>query len=127
MGKRPSLLKAPKSRIGLERKNTKKFYQTKEWKQLRKEMKELKRKEHEAIVMDIYKSNPENKRDDLMEFLESDMPMCEINMKKNLIKLASVLDHIKPIRQGGAKMAKRNLQWVTTEEHNSKSGKEGHE
>lgn len=80
-----------------------------------------------CLVMDVYKSNPENKPEDLVEFLHSDNPLSEPHLKKGIIKVASILDHKKRIRAGGAKFAKSNLQWVDEEYHRTKSAKEAHE
>lgn len=116
-----------KSTTSLPRQKAKQFYQTKEWYRFRNAYKKEKRKEHEQIVLKVYQSNPDNKALDLIEFLQSDNPLCEPHLKKGIIKVAYILDHKKRIRAGGAKFAKSNLQWTTEEYHNSKSGKEAHE
>lgn len=127
MGKRAQTLSHGRSIDSLPRQKSKKFYQTSAWRNLRKEYKKQKRKEHERIVLQVYKNNPENKPQDLLQFLQSDMPLCEHNLKKGIIKVASVLDHKKRIRAGGAKLSKSNLWFVTEEYHNRKSGQEAHE
>lgn len=126
MGKRPERIKHTTSAPTI-RDETKRFYQSIDWKRKREQMRKAKRKEHEKIVIDVYKDNPENDPDDFHEFINGMMPLCEHNLKKGRIKVAQVLDHIKPIRSGGAKLSSDNLQWLTSEVHNSKSGKEAHD
>ena len=101
----------------------KNFYQHKSWRQFREEMRKIKRAEHEAIVMDVYENNPENKPSDLMQFLEDEKqyPLSEMSLKKGLIKRASVLDHIIPIKAGGAEYDPNNVQWLTKIEHRIKT------
>lgn len=128
MGKRASKLQPPPRPDTLPRQKAKQFYQTKDWKRLREKLKRKRRAQHEKIVMDVYRNNPE-KTDpkDLQAFINSDMPLCEWNLKKGRIKVASVLDHKKRIRDGGAKLALSNLQWVTRAYHDRKTGQEAHE
>lgn len=127
MGKRANKLHIGKSPDTIQRQVSKEFYQTKEWKQLRERLRKKRRKQHEQIVMKVYKENPENKPEDLKAFVESNMPLCEHNLKKGIIKVASVLDHKVRVRKGGAKLSPSNLQWVTEEYHNRKSAQEAHE
>ena len=50
--------------------------------------------------------------------------ICELCKTVNVIKKATVIDHIQPIRLGGAKLAWDNLQALCTSCHNSKSARE---
>lgn len=128
MGKRASKLQPPPRPDTLPRQKAKQFYQAKDWKHLREKLRRKRRAQHEKIVMDVYRNNPE-KTDpkDLQAFINSDMPLSELSLKKGKIKVASVLDHKRRIRDGGAKLAESNLQWLTKEEHNRKTGQEAHE
>jgi hypothetical protein len=126
--KRANILSSRRKKANsLSRDKSRQFYQRSEWKKLREKLKKQKRKQHEEIVMDIYKLNKENKPEDLSEFIKSDMPLCEINLKKSRVKVAKVLDHKMRIRSGGAKLNPSNLQWITEQEHAKKSGREAHE
>jgi 5-methylcytosine-specific restriction protein A len=51
-------------------------------------------------------------------------PLCAECQKQGIVKAASVVDHITPIRQGGEALDRSNLQSLCTSCHNSKSGKE---
>lgn len=56
-------------------------------------------------------------------WLKTRAPLCEVSFAAGLIVPATVLDHIRPIRQGGAVWSKNNLQWLCESEHNRKSGR----
>ena len=51
-------------------------------------------------------------------------PICELCKTVNVINKATVIDHIQPIRLGGAKLEWANLQALCTSCHNSKSARE---
>ena len=51
-------------------------------------------------------------------------PFCELCEKKGIVKAAKEVDHIKPIRQGGAPLSLDNLQSLCTPCHAAKSAKE---
>jgi 5-methylcytosine-specific restriction enzyme A len=51
-------------------------------------------------------------------------PLCRICRKSNTLTTATVVDHIIPIRQGGAKLDPSNLQPLCVTCHNSKTAKE---
>jgi 5-methylcytosine-specific restriction protein A len=53
-------------------------------------------------------------------------PLCEECMRSGLTTTATVVDHIKQVKKGGAAMSLSNLQSLCKSCHNSKSGKEGH-
>jgi len=53
-------------------------------------------------------------------------PLCVECKKKGILKQANVVDHIKPISQGGEKLNVNNLQGLCTSCHNRKSGREAH-
>lgn len=53
-------------------------------------------------------------------------PLCIECAKKDEVKGADVLDHIKPIRLGGLQYDKANIQPLCNSCHNSKSGRERH-
>ena len=105
---------------------SRRFYQTTEWRHIREENRKMKREKHEKIVMDVYRSNPGNKAEDLMEFIfdSKKYPLSEKSLKEGIIKRANTLDHIKDIKNDGAKLSHSNLQWLTAEEHNLKTRKE---
>lgn len=126
--KRPDTLNPGPQVENLPRQASKKVYQTYAWQKFREKMRQKRRKAHEQIVMDVFKANPDkNTIKDLQKFLDSDMPLCEINLKKGKIKVANVLDHKMRIRKGGAVFNQSNVQWITEHEHAKKTGKESHE
>ena len=51
-------------------------------------------------------------------------PLCVDCKKQNHIKLADVVDHIIPIKDGGAQLDSQNLQGLCHLHHNQKSAKE---
>lgn len=51
-------------------------------------------------------------------------PLCEMLLKEGKIRRATVLDHIRPIRLGGAKLSHSNVQWLTAEQHYKKTQQE---
>ncbi len=58
-------------------------------------------------------------------------PLCKPCLKKNKYtdctrKGAGVVDHVKPINEGGAPLDPENLQTLCTMHHNQKSGREAH-
>jgi 5-methylcytosine-specific restriction endonuclease McrA len=48
-------------------------------------------------------------------------PLCRVCFASHLATAANVLDHIKPIRDGGDVFAASNLQWLCDSCHNKKS------
>ena len=52
-------------------------------------------------------------------------PVCVICLKKDIITPANVVDHIKPIAEGGEALDVNNLQSLCTMHHNQKSAREG--
>ena len=53
-------------------------------------------------------------------------PLCRECKKRNIIKAATVVDHITQIRKGGSMYDHNNLQSLCASCHNSKSGRESH-
>lgn len=54
-------------------------------------------------------------------------PLCEVSLKEGKIRRGSHCDHIKPIAEGGAKLDKVNLQWLSPAEHAKKTHEENPE
>ena len=52
-------------------------------------------------------------------------PLCEECLRNGMIRPATLVDHIIPIRQGGARLDDRNLQSLCDTCHNRKSIEEG--
>lgn len=53
-------------------------------------------------------------------------PLCENCKKNNMVKAATVVDHILRIKEGGDPLDTTNLQSLCTQCHNAKSAKESH-
>ncbi|MGB0443341.1 MAG: HNH endonuclease [Flavobacteriaceae bacterium] len=53
-------------------------------------------------------------------------PLCRSCKTDNKVTEATVLDHITPIRQGGAKLSRDNVQPLCSTCHAKKSGQEAH-
>ena len=51
-------------------------------------------------------------------------PLCEICLRKEIVKEATMVDHIRPIKKGGDLMATDNLQSLCVSCHNRKKAKE---
>jgi 5-methylcytosine-specific restriction protein A len=58
-------------------------------------------------------------------FLQNN-PVCVECEKIDILKAADMVDHIKPINEGGAEFDFRNLQPLCHHHHNRKSGREAH-
>ena len=52
-------------------------------------------------------------------------PICAECYKNDVVCPANVVDHIKPIAEGGAELDVKNLQSLCTMHHNQKSAREG--
>lgn len=52
-------------------------------------------------------------------------PLCQECEKKGIITPATLVDHIKPINEGGSKLDPHNLQSLCDKCHNKKSAREG--
>lgn len=106
---------------------TREFYQTKQWRQVREQVRKSRRAKHEKIIMQVYEENlDKNSPDDLMKFFNDERknPLDETELEKGIIKVADVCDHIHPIRLGGSKTDHDNLQWLTTKNHYIKTKEE---
>ena len=53
-------------------------------------------------------------------------PVCVMCEREGIIREADVVDHIIPIRQGGKRFDKNNLQSLCKRHHDVKSGKDRH-
>ena len=53
-------------------------------------------------------------------------PLCEECEAKDIVREATVVDHITPINEGGCKLCDDNLKSLCESCHNSKSGRESH-
>ena len=53
-------------------------------------------------------------------------PLCAECQREGRVVAARVVDHIKPINEGGARYDFRNLQGLCDKCHNKKSGREAH-
>lgn len=77
----------------------------------------------DAAMMKFYTSKP-------WRFLRADClseePLCRQCKKEGRLTTAKVLDHIIPIRLGGERLDKKNLQPLCHSCHNTKSAKERH-
>lgn len=60
----------------------------------------------------------------LRDMYRGQNPMCERCAKMGVTKLAQMVDHITPIKQGGGKMDWDNLQSLCFKCHNQKTGSE---
>ncbi|MTI32806.1 HNH endonuclease [Xanthovirga aplysinae] len=56
-----------------------------------------------------------------------DNPLCVECHAKGIVSPANVVDHIVPIRKGGAELNIKNLQSLCSPCHNRKSGREAHQ
>lgn len=115
-----------KYRESKERQERKEFYQGKHWRRLRsRNLKATIAKDIEGIL-DIYRENESMCIHELNMYLalEPVRPYCRGCIKEDRIQPAFVLDHIKPIKDGGAPLDETNLQWLCHHHHQSKSAKE---
>ena len=102
------------------------FYATWQWRKFRakhkaKQIKADYKRGREAVL----DTDTEASGIDYTAWLMSKAPLCEAALKQGRIEAAAVLDHITPIRMGGAKYDSANLQWLSHEAHNKKRGTEG--
>ena len=56
----------------------------------------------------------------------ADHPLCAECLEKGVITPATVVDHIKPINEGGEPLDENNLQSLCARCHNKKSAREAH-
>lgn len=54
-----------------------------------------------------------------------EQPLCEECQKNGILTPAVLVDHIRPINEGGEKLSMRNLQSLCEKCHNKKSAREG--
>lgn len=111
----------------LPRQQSKRFYQTPEWKRLRARKKQADRRADELIIEQLYESSRDNRPSHLNAFMESSNPLCEMCKAKGLLRVAYYLDHKKRIRDGGHKTDPANLQWLCKPCDATKRGREAHE
>jgi 5-methylcytosine-specific restriction endonuclease McrA len=105
---------------------SRKFYQKYSWQVFRKKCKAEQRAHDLTIINEFYAANPSISFSSLQQWLMGDAPLCVHCLTEKQITPATVADHITPIRQGGAKLAKNNIQWLCATHHNIKSAKEAH-
>ncbi|MGD6897120.1 HNH endonuclease [Bacillus infantis] len=93
-----------------------------DWEEERKaQHKEYKRNRTDNNEQDFYNSTKWRKT----RLLKLKMnPLCELCLKDKQLKPADMVDHIKPIKQGGARLEMSNLQSLCHSHHNSKTAKE---
>jgi 5-methylcytosine-specific restriction endonuclease McrA len=56
----------------------------------------------------------------LRQMVLDDNPLCVACFKEGVIREATIVDHIKPISEGGSKLDRMNLQTLCTSCHNRK-------
>ena len=100
------------------------FYQSTEWRNLRKELKIEQRSKDLHIARQLYKNNPNIDLNYYNRFIDSDNPLCVHCIDHKRITGANTLDHITPIRLGGAPLDRNNLQWLCERCHARKSQSE---
>ena len=60
----------------------------------------------------------------LREYMMRKQPLCQECLKHGIIKKGDLVDHIKPIREGGSPVSIKNLQVLCHECHNKKHADE---
>lgn len=125
--KTPAITPNVNTRDSLQRKRSKKFYQTKTWKNLRSNKKNKDRKVDIDRVVEFYESQSNISSFDLSRFMDSDMPMCAECERNGMLTPAYYLDHIDRIRTGGNRTDEDNLQWLCKKCDAIKRSEEGRE
>lgn len=105
----------------------KKIYRTAQWRRFRARLfREQRIKDLERARL-MYERNGDIDIDDYYFWLDSNAPLCAEYFREGRIIAATVLDHIKPIEQGGEAWDRANLQWLSNEKHQKKRGRERHQ
>ena len=86
----------------------------------------IQRKKDVHLAHELYQSSGDISFKHYLTWLNSGYPLCSESYKQGRIEIGDTLDHITPIRQGGAKLDKNNVQWLSRHAHAVKSGKEAH-
>ncbi len=122
--KRRQSSKSPKTRRQIESE----WYQSKEWRTVREESRREQRQKDEDRIISVFEELENATSSDLYEFLthKKQYPLCNHCLEEGFITVGNVCDHIIPIKRGGAKLDKSNLQWLCHDCHAIKSGKEAH-
>jgi 5-methylcytosine-specific restriction endonuclease McrA len=108
-----------------QRKERKKFYQSKDWRRFRKLYWPELTAVHQKIITDLYTSDDSWITPEVFNyFIEQEAPYCIHCKAEKVLTVANVLDHIKPIKDGGAELSKKNTQSLCNRHHNIKSAKE---
>ncbi len=121
----PPVLKrfqTPKADFRTTTDEERKFYQSRAWRNFRQHHKDIQLAKDLRRASALVEQNPQL-GGDFTRWLISKAPLCEASFKAGVIEPATVLDHIRPIRQGGAVFQSENLQWLCEREHNRKSGR----
>ncbi len=66
----------------------------------------------------FYRTTPWRK---LRQIVLNKNPLCVHCLKEDIVTQADVVDHIVPIKMGGAKLDERNLQGLCHKHHNKKT------
>ena len=108
-----------------ERKKNKKWYQSTEWKHFRKKVWAVLVGKDQKFIMKFYASG----KSWIIpwyytQFINSKSPYCRHCYENKILRSAHVLDHIKPIKDGGKKTDKKNVQPLCHSCHNRKSATE---
>jgi hypothetical protein len=105
----------------------KRIYRTHQWIQFRKKHLAEQRAKDEARAQLMYMRDEQVSLMEYHDWLMSGMPLCTEYFSEGRMIPAKILDHIKPISQGGEVFSKCNLQWLSEEKHNQKRGRERHQ
>ena len=96
------------------------FYQSAMWRKFRQRHLSATLQKDQVRARNLVKANP-RMGIDYTNWMITGKPLCEVSFKAGLIVPAAVLDHIRPIRDGGDRWSYTNLQWLSDTEHNRKS------
>ena len=108
-------------------KEDRQFYLTSQWRRFRDRMLAIQRKKDVQRAHELYQNSEDISFQHYLNWLNSGYPLCFESYKQGRIEIGDTLDHITPIRQGGAKLDKNNVQWLSRHAHAVKSGKEAHD
>lgn len=95
------------------------FYQSYSWRKFRAKIKARQLKHDFELASKMF-SEKKVSFFEYNDWLLSESPLCQASLAKGKLIAAQVLDHIRPIKQGGPKYNTNNLQWLSHDEHNRK-------